>query len=536
MHAAAITFLLALTSPLAVDTLVVTPPLFEQALQPWIEHRQKQGHEIAIVRAADDAETIRDRLRSAAEGAAVKFVVLVGDHDWIGQEDEAYRRRALPTFYETSKVVVHYGSQKTIASDHRFGDLNDDGVPEVAVGRIAVDTPEELTSVIDKIIAYERSVDDGWQRKIHFIAGASGIGPLADTAIEGATRSLLRDHIPSGFATTMTYANWQSPYCPDPAEFRAAAIRRFNEGGLFWVYLGHGHVQLVDLFEVPGDRHPVFDVHAMPRLQRQSSSPIAMFFACYTGAFDARNDCLAEEMLKAPGGPAAVIAATRVTMPYAMSVLGLAMMDEYFRHRCTTIGELLLAAKRNSVLASRTDSRSQMLDGMAKLLNPFGPDLSDERREHLLLFHLLGDPLLRLPHCAEAQLAVPEQVEAGRWLDVTGAAPIDGPAEVDLAVRRDRFNHEFPTRAEFATSDAARAEFQKVYNEANEQRLSRQLVTVAGGRFQTRLWVPADAKGECHVRVYVAGQYRSAIGSRDVQVINATTRVSSNADNSPKTR
>ena len=53
--------------------------------------------------------------------------------------------------------------------------------------------------------------------------------------------------------------------------------------------------------------------------------------ACYTAAFDQPQDCLAEELLKTEGGPVAVYGGSRVTMPYAMGVMGTAMMDEYFK-------------------------------------------------------------------------------------------------------------------------------------------------------------------------------------------------------------
>ncbi len=52
------------------------------------------------------------------------------------------------------------------------------------------------------------------------------------------------------------------------------------------------------------------------------AAPIAIMLACYTAAFDQPQDCLAEQMLKAEGGPVAVYGGSRVTMPYAMSVMG----------------------------------------------------------------------------------------------------------------------------------------------------------------------------------------------------------------------
>src|SRR5207249_8729713 len=43
------------------------------------------------------------------------------------------------------------------ASDDWFGDLDDDGVPEIAVGRLAVQTSEQAAAVVQKLIAYDRA-------------------------------------------------------------------------------------------------------------------------------------------------------------------------------------------------------------------------------------------------------------------------------------------------------------------------------------------------------------------------------------------
>ncbi len=514
-----VTCWLAVVGPAAVDTLVVCPEPLRPALAPWIEYRTQQGHQIELVSARGEAAEIRERLRRAADGQPIAAVLLVGDTDIRGRVDEPKAFYRLPTFYETSKVVVQYGSEPTIASDNRYGDFDDDGLPDVAVGRLPVDTPEELKRVVAKIIAYEQAIDhDGWRRRIHFIAGTSGMGAIADAVIESSTKKLLCEHIPPGYSTTMTYANWQSPYCPDPIEFRTTTIKRFNEGGLFWVYLGHGHVQLVDFLHVPGDRHPVFDVFAMSRLARRESAPIALFFACYTGAFDARQDCLAEEMLKAEGGAVAVVAASRVTMPYGMSVLGLELMDEHFQQRRATIGAVLMHAKRDSVLASRDDARAKAVDGMARILNPLGPDLSDERREHVKLFHLLGDPLLRVPQLHHAELDTPSQVTAGGWLDVAGTCTLDGTAEVELAVRRDRLPITAPNRSQYDSTGAGRGEFTELYYRVNEQRQTRQTTQVSQGRFQTRLFVPPQLRGACHVRVFVTAGRESALGAKEIEI------------------
>ena len=71
---------------------------------------------------------------------------------------------------------------------------------------------------------------------------------------------------------------------------------------------------------------------------RRLLAPIAVFLACYTGAFDEADDCMSERMLAQPTGPVAVICGTRVTMPYANAVLGHAMLEECFAREPATLG------------------------------------------------------------------------------------------------------------------------------------------------------------------------------------------------------
>jgi Peptidase family C25 len=516
----------------AADTVVVCPDAFRPAMTPWLAFRTEQGHPCQVVSAAGTADEIRQRIRRAATGGTLRFVVLVGDAPAItgtattgtAAKTEATdaveaRQRRVPTFRSEARLITRYGPERDIATDNPYADLDDDLAPDVAVGRLSVDSPAELTRLVAKIVAYERTSDAGqWRRKINLIAGVAGFGPLADSLIESSVKRLLTDDIPPAYATTMTYASWRSPYFPDPRLFCETTIARLNEGCLFWIYVGHGHRRLLDQVRVPDGAYDILAMRDVQKLKCRQGPPIAMFLSCYAGAFDAKDACLAEEMLRADGGPVAVVCGSRITMPYATTVLGAAMLQQYFVERRATLGELIQHAKRSMVLSPRDDPQSKLLDSLAALLNPSGTDLAAERREHLLLFNLLGDPLLRLPRPAEATVVAAAHARPGSLLEVAGDSPIDGQAQVELVVRRDRLAFKPPPRQKYGTSPEARAEFQRTYDRANDGCLASQRVTVAGGKLRASLAVPASAQGECHVRVFIAGREQCAIGCCNVRI------------------
>lgn len=501
------------------DTVVVCPPTLRTALEPWLELRAQQGHRVAVIDNVGSAEAIRQRVRLAAGGSAPEFVVLVGDAAAAVDERASNRDGCVPTFHPAARVNVRFGSERELASDSPYGDFDADGLPEAAVGRLAADTSDELAVIIGKIAAYERNVDHGpWRRRISFVAGFGGFGPLVDGVVESTARTLLCEHIPPAYATTMTQASWQSPYCPAPPAFAAHTRSRLDEGCLFWVYLGHADRQGVDFLRVPNGGYPILMASDVGQLRRDRGGAIALFLACYAGAFDGPDDCLAEQMLRADGGPVAVVAGSRVTMPYGMSILGLEMMRECFTAHPATLGKLLLDAKRATLTRRRDDAQSRAIDGLATLLNPAVQDLNEERAEHALLFNLLGDPLLRIEHPREARLRVPSTIAAGNELVVQGDCEVDGPVDVELVVRRDRLAFTPAVRTQFRLSPAALAEHDATYARANDPRLASQRTTVTGGRLRAVLPVPADASGDCHVRVFVEGRDAFAIGSADVHV------------------
>ena len=538
----------------AADTALVCPHALRPAMQPWIAHRQRQGHRLAWIDAELTPDEIRGQVRRLAQSGKLRAVVLVGDVD-VAEGDAAVPARGVPTHYAQAKVNVRWGSEPEIATDNWYADLDDDDVPELAVGRLSADSPEQLAVMVRKILAYEepgaarmesqrwdslRSAhptkesrpikeaskhaaesaqspcDDLWRRRINLVAGLGGFGALADAALEAAAKSILTEGIPPSYATTMTHAAWRSPYCPPPRRFGQTSVDRLNEGCLFWVYLGHGHPWALDRVRFPDGEHEIFTIEQAPGLRAQAFPPIALFLACYTGAFDARRDCLGEAMLRAEGGPVAVISGSRVTMPYGMSVLGIGLLDECFVKRRQTIGDVLLYAKRSMVLDPRTDERKKKLDALAALLTPAGAELADERREHLHLFNLLGDPLLRLAHPAEIKLEVSPTAAGGASLAVSGASPVDGEALIELVVRRDRLAFRPPARAGYQPSMESDDEYQTTYERANDGRLATARAPVRTGHFRAALNVPQNARGACHVRVFVQGDGAFASGAADV--------------------
>jgi hypothetical protein len=231
---------------------------------------------------------------------------------------------------------------------------------------------------------------------LNIVSSAGGFGAVTDAVIEGAGRQVVRQTVPPGYDIRLAMAGRPNPAGEPPTDFVTCAQRKLSEGCLAWVYLGHAQSTELARVETPSGRKAILAVDDVPYLRCAAQRPLAVLVACHAGAMDAPRDCLAEELLLAEEGPIAVIAASRVTMPYGNTVIGYELLRACFQDRPETLGDILRLAQQRTVSPSGGDERRASLDSLAHGLSPAPVDLPAERREHVLMYHLFGDPLLRL--------------------------------------------------------------------------------------------------------------------------------------------
>lgn len=525
--------LMASPSVEAPDAVVVCPDAFQSALAPWLEYRRGQGHSPVVISNQLSPEEIREQIRNHAKSGRLKYVMLVGDADMRSFTEPELRARSVPTHYAKAKVNVRWGSEPHIAADNWYADLDDDQLPELAIGRLTADTPAELARMVEKIQAYERSTDLGlWRRQVNLVAGVGGFGATIDGLLESAARMFITKNIPEAFPTCVAFASPASPFCPDPRRFRATVLDQFNEGSWFWVYVGHGLPFRLGQINAPGGPYPILTNADVAGMNCRRGAPIALFLACYAGAFDAYEECLAERMLREPHGPVAVLAGSRMTMPYAMTIFGVELMREFFNKQTPTLGLAIQNAKRQTAAGPGPWAVDRlMLDGIAAAISPGREGLAAERLEHVQMFNLLGDPMLQLKYPKKLTIRLAERKSADESIRVTGESPIAGRCTIELAARRGTLTFQPPQRASFPAAPDAMAEFQKVYRRANDSRLATTEIAVPAGHFAAELKLPPDSPKACCVRVFVEGESECALGDALVPAVDTSTSPGARSEN-----
>jgi hypothetical protein len=506
------------------SVLVVRPTDWSLSMADWIRYRSSK-YKIVEVDSQGNPFQLRNRLLELIKqsDAPVEAILLCGDvledlpKTAQSKPSNIQRRIITPSFQLETTVKLGPMTTPNLATDVLFGDVDDDGCPEISVGRIPVQTSDELKRVLARSIDYETSQNFGaWREDVHVTAGVGGFGFLADAAIETVARRYLAEGLPDRFRVNMTYASLSSPYCPDPLQLKSTYINKINRGGLFWVYIGHGWIDRLDQFEFGTDLECICEPDDISKFNIENGPPIAIMLACYTGAIDATIPCFAKQLVTHPNGPIAVIGGSRVTMPYGLSQLAGELIDEALvvrqgKNNATppTLGRVLVNAKRsiwNDDKSSdeNTDVNSTRLktkyrtsvEQMARALSPEDHSLVAERREHVRLMNLLGDPLLEIRHPESLPIEGPNEVSAGENCVVQLEIPRSGRMIIELRMHRDQLPSDLVPIGSYDGSESKRGLMQRNYENANNLTLWSQVIDVPPGRFQIEIPIPKNSKGK----------------------------------------
>ncbi len=514
--------------------LLVRPAGWGPALAQWKQYRGAEYDFIELDSKPKAKEIHADILRVAKGLSALPAaIVLCSD---VAREVSPQKFEMLtPGHVLDTAIRLGEITTKDLCTDALFADMDDDGCPDVSIGRLPAKSPDELQRMLARSMVYESLPPGPWNDSVHVTAGVGGFGYLADAAIETVTRRFLTEGIPQHYRLNVTVASCTSTYCPDPLALRESYIDRINRGGLFWVYIGHGNVTELDHFQVGKEWLPIGTPLDATKFQCQTRPPIALMLACFTGAFDARVDSFSEHLLAQPSGPIAVIAGSRVTMPYGLSQLASEMINGCFRDQLPTLGQVVLQAKQRvwvddespSMVESLRNSEGvpdirkryrKIVTEMTTALNPSDHDLTMERREHVRLMNLLGDPLLKLAYPEAIDLQVAEKVEAGTVLDLRGSTPLEGKLLVEMSLVRDRTPEGVSGLQTYAGTEDERRRMQQTYEASNQLVVAREEIVVGAGPFRLEFPVPSDARGRYVISAYVYGPRTWAVASKRITI------------------
>jgi Peptidase family C25 len=242
------------------------------------------------------------------------------------------------------------------ASDNALADLDGDGVPDIAVGRVPAVIASELDAYAAKVEAYESS--DGGDWKGRAVWAADKPDGAADFAADAES---LVSRLPSGYSTDRVYL---LPGTIDAT--RAQLLTDLQGGAGLMNYVGHGGIDRLSAegMLVAGDA---------PTLTNAERLPMLTALTCTINRFEVPGFVsLGGELVKSAGGGFSAVWA-----PTGLSV----------SHEANALGELFYANVAGTPGATVGELARATLEAYAGSGNE--PSLTS-------VYTLLGDPALKL--------------------------------------------------------------------------------------------------------------------------------------------
>ncbi len=345
--------------PPATDYLIVSHADFLPQAARLAELKAAEGRRPFVVdveRAYDryasglfEAEAVHALLREARQRAHVRDVLLFGDDTFDPRGD-------------TGAGLVSYvpsldgwdGQFGRIPSENRYADLDGDGRPDVAIGRLPAQTPEQATALVDKI--------EGQQAMLAQLAGRELFAvDDSGSAADGTFRNMA-DRVAAALPFKPEFADVRED---GAAQARAKLLAALGGGREVVHYFGHGGP------EAWGDEGLLLasDAAGLAGSGRQS---LLMTWACESQWYQYDwGPSINEALLLAPdGGVLAAVGPTGISAPRLQVVLAQAVYDRL--RAGLALGEAVRQAKAE--ILALDPQAGAVVDGWS----------------------LLGDPALRL--------------------------------------------------------------------------------------------------------------------------------------------
>ena len=316
------------------DLVIISHSDFLSALPPLVAARKAQGLKVAVV----NVEDIYDEFGFGAHGPeAIKaflswtrsnwkpaphYVLLVGDATFDPLQKVPTTKE--PDFVPTKFLDTAY---LEVPSDDWFADFNNDGAPEMAVGRFPVDTLDQAKAVVAKIVRYDTGAPGSKQM---LLVSDS----FKDYDFEAASRSLF-GLLPSTWTTTSINRREG----PSDSAVHARTLDALNQGPTVVNFFGHGAIKI-------WTSGSILTAADAPQL-RNGHLSLYVMMTCLNGYFVAPGYAsLGETLLSNPsGGAVAVWSSTGETVPTDQILMDQKALGLLFSKPETSLGDAMLQAK-----------------------------------------------------------------------------------------------------------------------------------------------------------------------------------------------
>ena len=339
------------------DYIIISHRDFINSIQPLAAFRRSQGLSLMVV----DVEEVYDQFNygifnplaiqkflryayTSWRAPKPTYVLLVGDahYDYkratvkLYQQEFDRRYNLYPIYVPTFHGWAPASGET--AMDHRFVTVSgDDPLPDMFIGRLPVQFPDELDAMVKKIIDYEAKRQTGpWQGQLMQVADNEVDNPT-DDIFERSREQLIEEFIPVGYDTRKVYLR----QIGSPERTKQAILTTIDDGVLILEYSGHGGTQT-------WADEGIFRIADAEGL-RNRHLPFIITTTCLNGQFDQplqfEQRSLSEQFLMERGGAIGILSATRLTFGSANAEFDKDLFTSIFTVKPPTLGAIIADAK-----------------------------------------------------------------------------------------------------------------------------------------------------------------------------------------------
>ncbi|MFK8010821.1 MAG: C25 family cysteine peptidase [Marinicellaceae bacterium] len=364
------------------EYLMITHPLFRESLDSFADYYNNKGIKSTIIdteqiyqnysHGVRELESIKQLISDTHKKSNGKltYVLLVGDSSWdwrdYGQQNQygkwANKRvisngnftnfphqESYTEKYSNRDFVPtgqYHSSQGHSASDNWFAsfipeenETGEDFIPDVAIGRFPVSTPEELDAMIAKTINYTKNTKVGpWKSRILWITNANRHFQKRSVVTSNAVGDL-------GVSAQNVFPQGMDG---DNLKVQQTLTDSFDEGNLVVHFMGHGGKSIwrVGPPDLKKNRD-LFTLDHVSQLNNAKNLPFVMSMSCYSAPFDHPfADSIGEKFIREPDvGAVAVLASSWRNTPN--SKFSQYILENIFKYPENSVGQAVLAGKRH---------------------------------------------------------------------------------------------------------------------------------------------------------------------------------------------
>ena len=337
------------------NLVIISHKNFLTQSENWANYRRGQGISVEVV----DVEDIYDEFSfGVLSSVAIRSFLLHAKNNWqtppkyalfIGDSTYDSRNYKGLGFFNLVPTKLIDTIYEETGSDETLADFNNDGLAEIAVGRIPARSTQDVTAALAKTMSFESGITQSAAR------GALFASDLPDGYDFEGLSQRLATQLPTAMPKVFVNRGITNA--------QTVLVNEINNGRLIVNYSGHGNI---GVWAHTG----FFGKSNVPQLTNANKLSVFTRLSCLNGFFiDPEEDSLSELLLETSnGGAVSAWSSTGKTTPDIQEVMATRFYKQISAGNLTRLGDLI------------NDAKSAINGG----------------RDVRLSWALLGDPMLKM--------------------------------------------------------------------------------------------------------------------------------------------